>query len=60
MSTHHVRPDGLRSGARPTCPHCGSQTIRTIPVPWYPELEYLSCDACHHVWTVKRTSKDDR
>jgi hypothetical protein len=68
--THHLRGNSptttlpkkyppRRRGSplvRPTCRHCGSAAVRTIPVPWYPELDYLSCDQCHHVWTIKRAS----
>ena len=23
-------------------------------VPWYPELEYLTCENCKAVWTIQR------
>ena len=35
-----------------------TDAIRTIAVPWYPELEYRSCDMCHYAWTVARAAMD--
>jgi formate dehydrogenase maturation protein FdhE len=40
--------------ARPTCPHCGASPVNSTTVPWYPELEYLTCESCKSVWTVQR------
>ena len=48
-------PDGSPSHGRRTCPKCWSEYPRTVPVDWYPELEYLSCEQCHYVWTIERT-----
>ena len=39
---------------RPKCPYCGSSAIRTMTVPWYRELEYLTCDSCKSIWTIQR------
>jgi Sigma-54 interaction domain len=50
--------DGWPSPVQPTCPQCGSDAIRTIDVPGgSPELEYLLCDQCQHLWSVARGSK---
>jgi CheY-like chemotaxis protein len=51
---------GPPSPVRRTCPRCASEHIRTIPVSWYPELEYLSCGQCQHVWTIERTPEQSR
>jgi len=53
-------PGGAPPGSRPTCPKCGSDTIQTIEVPWYAELEYLSCDKCQYVWTVPRAQRKSK
>ena len=44
---------------RPKCPYCGSSAIRTITVPWYRELEYLTCENCKCIWTVERKPPRD-
>ena len=51
-------PGGSPSGGQGTCPKCRSEQVRTIPVEWYPELKYLSCDRCRYMWTVERTNPD--
>ena len=33
-------------------------TTCTIPVDWYPELEYLSCERCQYMWTIERTRRN--
>ena len=50
--SHWVTRDGEPSHGQRRCPKCGTDALRTIAVPWYPELEYLSCDTCHYVRTV--------
>ena len=55
-----ITRDGSPSPVQPTCPKCGSNAIRRIDVPWYPELEYLSCDKCQYLWTAARGSKQVR
>jgi CheY-like chemotaxis protein len=54
--SHPISRDGEPSHGQRTCPKCATDAIRTIAVPWYPELEYLSCATCHYVWTVARAS----
>lgn len=54
--SYPVTRDGDPSHGRRTCPKCASDAICTIAVPWYPELDYLSCETCHYVWTVARAS----
>ena len=55
-----VTRDGSPPPGRRTCPKCGDEAIRTIAVPWYPELEYLFCDKCQYLWTIVRASKHKR
>ena len=59
MSVHHEVRGSAPPEVRPKCPHCGSSEIRTMTVPWYPELEYLTCDSCKCIWTVKRKPPRD-
>jgi transposase-like protein len=44
---------------RPKCPYCGSRAIRTMTVPWYRELQYLTCDSCKCIWTIERKPPRD-
>ena len=54
--SHPITRDGEPSHGQRTCPKCATDAIRTIAVPWYPELEFLSCDTCQNMWTVARAS----
>jgi hypothetical protein len=54
MAGSEETPRSVSPQIRSKCPRCGSMTISPLTVPWYPELEYLVCDACRAVWSIER------
>jgi formate dehydrogenase maturation protein FdhE len=58
MTTHSTVRGSAPPEIRATCRYCGSTAIRTVVVPWFTELEYLTCERCGYTWTVQRKERD--
>jgi len=54
MSSPYAARGSVPPDVRSTCPHCGATPVTRSTVPWYPELEYLTCESCKAMWTVRR------
>ena len=52
MTTPYAVRGSARADARRACPHCGATPVTRTTVSWYPELDYLTCEACKAVWTI--------